>query len=247
MPGVSDEQLKKAFEQALEPLLQELREIKQQGRSSSGSGIGVSGSAASGGFSRRLSARALGGGGVGGSFGNGFASAAGLRGLGSAAGIAGLAGATVAGAIDAAVVQPAKKIVKDGIFNGLRSGAQFGSEVNPFRGSFTQALSKIPIIGQGVDFVTDPIKKAAQRTAGITTLIARGGGQIDEGLRKQLFDRFKGEEQRAAEEQRKVEKLAARDLGSDETRSAVNAELSAQIGRLADSITSAFSPSGGSR
>ena len=245
MPGVSEEQLKKAFEQALEPVIQELREIKQQTRSSGGGGIGVSGSAASGGFSRRLSARALGGG-AGGAFGNGFAGAAGLRGLGGAAGIAGLAGATVAGAIDAAVVQPAKKIVKDTVFNGLRSGAQFGSEVNPFRGSFTQALSKIPIIGQGVDFVTDPIKKAAQRTAGITTLIARGGGNISSELRGQLFDRFKAEEQRAAQETRKVEKIAARDLGSEETQSAVFAELGAQISRLADSISASFSPSGGS-
>jgi hypothetical protein len=150
------------------------------------------------------------------------------------------AGAAVGGAIQDAVITPAKKIIKDTIFNGARNAANFGLGSNAFQGAFNQAKANIPIIGQGVSRVIDPINRAAQRTNAITSMIARGGGAISDADRNELFQRFKLEETRAQKETIAVQKLAATDLGSDETTAAINDELSAQISRLSDVISSSF-------
>lgn len=154
--------------------------------------------------------------------------------------IAGIAGGVVGGAINEAAVKPLKKIAQDTIFNGARNAANFGLGSNAFQGAFNQAKSNIPIIGQGVSRVLDPINRAAQRTNAITSLIARGGGVISAGDRKQLFEQFNIEEKRAQKETEAVQKLAGTKIGSDETTAAVNQELAMQIGRLSDVISASF-------
>lgn len=248
MANISSEEMERVLNNALAPVVQELREIKNLSRSGSvgGGSIGMSSSGAIGGASRGLASRAIGGGGAG---AGGFAAGAlGRLGLGGVtpAGLAVAAGASVAGAIDEAVFQPAKKIAKDTIFNGLRNAAQFGPGSNPFRGAFNQALQYIPIVGQSsTDFVLDPIKKAGQRTAAITTAIARGGGRVDDQLRQSIFDPILRQENKAAAEQREVERLVGKTLGSDETSQKLNAEILAELKNITASIKSVVSSGGG--
>jgi len=202
-----------------------------QGPAAAG-GAGAGGSSAlAGGFSRRAGMRGFGGK-IGGALSRKL--------IGRAGGPAGALAAGVAGAADQAIITPAKKILKDTIFNGFRNAANFGADSNPFQAAFNQAKSNIPIIGQGVSRVTDPLKRAAARTNAITSLIARGGGQITDEGRRETFERFVREEKRAQKETIAVQKMLTKELGSEETTSAVDQELSAQIGRLADAITAAF-------
>lgn len=204
------------------------------GRAGPGGAGGAGGggsSALAGGFARRAGARG---------FAGKFGGALQRKLIGRAGGPVGALAAGAAGAIGAAVIDPARKIAKDTIFNGMRNAASFGAGVNPFQGAFNQAKKNIPIIGQGVSRVLDPLQRAASRTNAITSLIARGGGAISAEDRESIFDRFKLEEQRAQKETIEVQKLLATEIGSEETTNAVNEELSAQIGRLSDAITSTF-------
>lgn len=161
-----------------------------------------------------------------------------LLGAGAAGGPVGIAaavGASAAGAVKSAIFEPATKILKDTVFNGLRSAGQFGGEVNPFSGAFAKSLKNIPLIGeQATGRVINPINRAGSRTAAITSLVARGGGQIDPTQRQALFDRFVQEERRAEDEAFQVEKLAAAETGSAETRDAIFQELNRNLQNLSD-------------
>ena len=197
------------------------------GPGGAGSAGGGGSSALAGGFARRAGARG---------FSGKFGGALSRKLIGRAGGPVGALAEGAAGAVGAAV-----KMTKDTIFQGDRNAANFGAGSNPFQAAFnTQFKGAIPIIGQGVSRVVDPLKRAASRTNAITSLIARGGGAISAGDRESIFDRFKLEEQRAQKETIAVQKLLTTEIGSEETTSAINAELIAQIGRLSDAIISSF-------
>jgi hypothetical protein len=214
----------------IKSLLSEISSNTKRGATGSGGGgsVGPSGkggrSAIAGGSARR---------------GRGFSGALSRKLLGKAP-LAIQAGAAVGGAIKAAVVDPIKKATKEFVLGGVRNAANFGSDANAFQGAFNAAKSNIPIIGQGVSRVLDPINRAAQRTNAVTSMIARGGGVITDDERAQLGNRMLKEEQRAQKDIIKNQKFFGQKAGSDETTAAVNKELIAQLGRLIDAIGSLF-------
>lgn len=235
---VRPEDLERAVKNAMAEVEAILGRIENQSRSAIGAGgsgssgsIGVGAASLSGGGARARAVSGAGGG-LGSAFAQGAAGRLGLAGLGPA-GIAAAAGASVAGAIDDAVMRPIKNIAKDTFFNGLRNASQFGPDSNPFRGAFNQALKHIPLIGkESVDRVVSPIEKASQRTAAITTAIARGGGQVDDAARQGLFGEFLRQERSAQKELQAVEKLGATEIGSQETQTAIFRELSTALNNL---------------
>ncbi len=241
MPS-EDEQLKQLAQQELEPIRGLLEEIAKNtsetatATSSSGSraGGGTGGLGSKSALSGKLASRA----GLGGAALRAGLGAAGAGALaGGPAGLAIGAAATVGGAFKSAVVKPASKIVKDTVFNGLRTAGRFGSGVNAFQGSFNQALSNIPLIGSSaVGDVLDPIKRAGQRTSAITSLVARGGGAVSDEFREKLFEKFKGQEKRAQAEGKAVDKIVATESGSVETTAEIYANLSSQFTNLIGAI-----------
>jgi hypothetical protein len=215
----------------IKALLAEISSNTKSGAGGGGGGGGSVGPSGRGGRSAITGGSAKRGGGFGGALKNKL--------LGKAP-FAVQAGAALGGAINEAVVKPAKKIAQDTIFNGARNAANFGLGSNAFQGAFNQAKSNIPIIGQGVSRVLDPINRAAQRTNAVTSIIARGGGVITDKDRAMLGNQMLKEEQRAQKDIIKNQEFFGKKMGSDETTAEVNKELSMQVGRLSDVITAMF-------
>lgn len=203
----------------LEPIKQALAEIA--GALKTGGGPATRGSSGPGGRSALAGGSAKRGRGFGGSLKNKL--------LGKAP-FAAQAGAAVGGAVLGAI-QPLKKIASDTVFNGLRLGARFGTEVNPFTSAFNSAKA---LFSQGAADVADPIKRAAQRTNAVTALIARGGGKIDDPFRQLLFNENLRQENLAQKETKKVELMSAKKLGSEKTSNEMTAELLKEFRNLAD-------------
>lgn len=129
----------------------------------------------------------------------------------------------------------------DTVFNGTRNIQNFGTDANGFRAALNESRGSGTPAGQRV---IDPIKRAGQRTAAITGLIARGGGTVSDEDRKALFDRFKLEEQRAEKEKFAVDRLTTQTLGSKETTSELGLALKAEADRVINALKTIFVGSG---
>jgi hypothetical protein len=95
---------------------------------------------------------------------------------------------------------------------GVAAGAATDTLPVSEQGLGLAALQNLPL-GAGSQ-VTDPLNATAGRVAGITSAIARAGGQVSEEQRQQLFDFFGGQERRADAERRAVSRSAAGNVGA---------------------------------
>jgi len=140
-------------------------------------------------------------------------------GLGAGAALAGPAGAAL-GFAENAAMKAGRDFAMDTGLGVASKGAKFGFGGNGV--SFSDAVTSsalsaaegLPIVGDAVSSVTDPLKRAAGRTAGITTAIARAGGKVDPEMRKALYQNTASEEVRAEREDEEVQKLMMSDKES---------------------------------
>ncbi len=109
-----------------------------------------------------------------------------------------------------AAFNTARKFGRETVLRAATDQFRLGGDVS-FSDSVTNAAlsagSQIPVIGSLFGDVSNTLDKAGQRTLGITGLIARAGGKVDPRFREQLFNRFLGEENRAREESKEIDKL----------------------------------------
>jgi len=188
--------------------------------------------------------------GAGGGGGGLGAARAGRGGAGKGGKLAGLAGkAGVVGMIAGAV---ASGVQKTGLTQGLGAAVMNGGSISGnLQLSVLQAgAQNLPgPFGQLVAEISQPVQAGMQRTSQIAQTIARAGGEIDDDLIKGLNKRFVGEEARARNARRQVQRVGADQASALIGQSAEGsrlAELVDSISGLRETIES-FNPFGGSR
>ena len=228
--GRTGEQQERVDEQRQEQMITLLQQIAENTKSGIGGtggpgaiGGGGSGTAISGGKSRRV----------------GQSSGPDLSSLGG--GPVGAIAAKIGAGVDKTIISPTKSVFAKSIGESFADDVRFGDDAPGFRSSFNRNAANLPFVGRQVSDVTDPLKRAGQRTNAITGMIARGGGVVSDEDRKALFERNLAEERRAQTESIAVEKLTKTELGSDSTNAAVDDSINKGFDRLINVILGIFS------
>ena len=97
------------------------------------------------------------------------------------------------------------------------AGSQGGiTQSQSFTEAGLRAFANVPLVGFAASEVLDPVDRAAQRVAAITSRVARAGGKVSREERLRLLETFLPQEQRAQDETTAVKAEAAKLAGGPE-------------------------------